>query len=164
MIERALTALALLALASCPRAAMQSPDPDAPDLETAAIERGLVIDPRDREIAGLYARETDRLCLVRRGGSYRVGVSTDLGDDIACSAAGTVERSGDRLQVTLGQGCGFAARLDGERITFPARLPDACARACTRRATLAALSVTRLSESQAEASTMRDAGGHQPCG
>lgn len=146
-----------------------SPDPQASnvsqatDLETAAIERGLVRDPADSSIVGLYARDTDRVCVVPDGGGYRAGAYVDYGDGISCSGAGPLTRAGDRLRLTLGEDCAVDATFDGDRITFPGRMPDGCKALCSGRASLAALDVRRLSESIAEASAMRDARGRLPC-
>jgi len=135
------------------------------DLETAAIERGLVRDPDDSDLTGLYARDTDRICVVRAGSSYRIGAYVDYGDRITCSGAGSVERSGTTLRITLGkQGCSFDAQYDGDRIKFPGALPDACKPLCARRASFTGLEVARLSESGAEAAAMRDANGRRLCG
>jgi hypothetical protein len=139
------------------------------DLEKAAIERGMVRDPRDTEIAGLYARDTDRVCIVPDGQGYRIGAFVDYGDRITCSGSGTVSRIGEKLHVELGSGdgdekCGFDARFDGDKIYFPGNVPDACARLCARRASYAGLEVTRMSESVAEAAAMRDSGGKTLCG
>lgn len=137
------------------------------DLESAAIARGLVRDPDDSDIAGLYARDTDRLCIVAAGTSYRVGAFVDYGDGITCSGAGTVERSGDALRIALGAGdaaCRFDARFDGDTIRFPGAMPAACERQCAQRASYAGLEVARMSDSAAEAAAMRDAAGKRLCG
>lgn len=163
---RAAPALLLLALAAC-SGGQGGGNAQAPqDLESAAIERGLVRDPDDSDLTGLYARDTDRICIVRTGSAYRVGAHVDYGDRITCSGSGTVERSGDTLKVALGKdgACRFDAHYDGERIRFPGALPDACKPLCARRASFTGLEVTRLSESGAEAAAMRDAGGRRLCG
>jgi hypothetical protein len=154
---------ALAALASCPREDGRMAEARSPDLERAAVMRGLVIDSSDESVVGLYARDTDRVCIVRRGSAYRVGAYVDYGDGVGCNGAGELTSSGERLSVTLGQGCSFDAHYDGDRIVFPASLPDACAKLCTRRASFAALGAVRLSGAPAEAAAMRDAGGRLPC-
>jgi hypothetical protein len=157
-------ALALL-LAAC-SGGQGSGNAQAPqDLESAAIERGLVRNPDDSDLTGLYARDTDRVCVVRAGSTYRIGAYVDYGDRITCSGSGTVERNGATLRIVLGkQGCSFDAQYDGDRIRFPGTLPDACKQLCARRAAFTGLEVTRLSESTAEAAAMRDAGGRRLCG
>lgn len=138
------------------------------DLEKAAIERGMVRDPGDTEIAGLYARDTDRVCIVPDGQGYKIGAFVDYGDRITCSGSGTVSRVGEKLRIELGGGegedkCGFDARFDGDKIYFPGNVPDACARLCARRASYAGLEVARMSESAAEAGAMRDSTGRALC-
>ena len=136
----------------------------APTLESAAIQRGLIADPANTDVVGLYARDTDRLCVVPEGSNYRAGVSIDYGEGVACSAGGSVARVGNALRFVLGGGeCAFNARFDGARVSFPARLPAACAALCTGRASLAALNVDRLSNALSEAAAMRDARGRLPC-
>ena len=160
----AAAALALATLASCPRAERGAVTLAAPDLETAAVLRGLVADPRTSDPVGLYGRDTDRMCVVRDGSRYRVGVYVDYGEGLGCDASGSLRRSGERLSFDLGGGCAFDAVFDGAWIVFPISLPTACAARCTRRATFSALSVDRLSEAPAEAAAMRSARGGLPCG
>jgi hypothetical protein len=161
-------ALALLLLLSACNGAKPVENAAVPqDLESAAIERGMVRDPRDTEIAGLYARDTDRVCIVPEDGGYRIGAFVDYGDRITCSGKGTVSRVGEKLRIELGEGedrCGFDARFDGDKIYFPGNVPDACQKLCARRASYAGLEVARMSESVAEASAMRDSQGRQLCG
>ncbi|SOB87264.1 hypothetical protein SAMN06297144_2391 [Sphingomonas guangdongensis] len=163
MIARLIAPMALLTLASCP-VARHTSLPAVPSLEQAAIARGLVRDPTDIDLSGLYARDTDRLCITGTALRYRIGAFVDYGDGIACNAAGSVTRDGQQLRVDFGEDCRFDARFDGERVTFPGRVPPGCARRCARRASLAALEVQRLSGSAAEAAAMRNGRGEQPCG
>ena len=134
-------------------------------LEAAAIEAGVIADPASTDIAGLYARDTDRVCIVPNATSYRIGVFVDYGDDQACSGSGVITRTGESLKVDFpsAPGCNFAARFEGDRIVFPGQVPDACNALCEKRASVAALDVERLSESVSEASTLRDAKGKLLC-
>jgi hypothetical protein len=160
---RAAVAL-LLALAACSGDKGGDNAKQPQDLESAAIERGLVRDPDDSDLTGLYARDTDRVCVVRSGSAYRIGAYVDYGDRITCSGTGSVERDGAMLKITLGEdGCSFDAQYDGDRIKFPGALPDACKKLCARRAAFTGLEAARLSESAAEAAAMRDAGGRRLC-
>lgn len=156
---------ALLLLAAC-SGGKPTDQPEAQDLEAAAIERGLIPDPRDTEIAGLYARDTDRICIVPAESGYRIGAYVDYGDGIACSGSGTINRAGETLRISLGEGdaCSFDAKLAGGRIVFPGALPEGCGKLCAGRASFAGLEVERMSESVAEAAAMRDAGGRRLCG
>ena len=159
--------LALVALAACHGGA---PDPAASPqgLEAAAIEAGVIPDPASTDLTGVYATENDRLCIVPSAKAYRIGVFVDYDETQNCGGAGEVSRNGDSLHITFGSGdaaaCRFDARFEGDRIVFPARVPDACQKLCRGRASIAALDVTRLSESAAEAATLRDARGRLLCG
>jgi hypothetical protein len=156
----------VLLLAGCSGNQPQRNAAQPQDLESAAVERGLVRDPKDTEITGLYARDTDRICIIPSGGGYRVGAYVDYGDRITCSGTGIVTRVGETLHIRLGDNdaCSFDARFDGDHIKFPGSLPEGCAKFCARRASYAGLEVSRLSESTAEASAMRDATGKRLCG
>lgn len=160
---RSLALFVLLAACSGQQAAKDQPPQD---LEKAAIERGLVRNPSDTEIAGLYARDTDRICIVPTTIGYKIGAFVDYGDGITCSGTGTASRVGETLHIELGadQACGFDAKFDGDKIMLPGALPARCDKLCTRRASYAGLEVSRLSESPAEAAAMRDANGKRLCG
>ncbi|NLS26585.1 hypothetical protein S2M10_15690 [Sphingomonas sp. S2M10] len=156
----------LLGLAGCGGPAPAPSADVAVDLETAAIERGLVRDPKDANIAGAYARGPDRLCIVAAAATHRIGIVIDYGEGNGCRATGSVRRDGEGLILTLGSdgGCRFAARYDGEHLALPGALPKACARLCTGRAALAGAQFARLGESLPEAQAMRDADGQALCG
>lgn len=167
--QRRIVAGALLLLSACNGAVAPTQNAAVPqDLESAAIERGLVRDPANTEIAGLYSRDTDRVCIVPDGQGYRIGAFVDYGDRITCSGSGTVSRVGETLRIELvGQGdtrCGFDAKFDGDKIAFPGNVPDSCQKFCAKRASYAGLEVSRMSESVAEAAAMRDSSGRQLCG
>ena len=151
----------LLALTACQRAEPVADTPGA-RLEAAAVARGLVPDPRHGTPVGSWAGETDRLCIVPAARDLRIGAGIDYGEGQRCAAAGTAKRAGDRLHVRFGD-CRFDASYDGERISFPPELPEACQRLCTGRASLTALSVERLSESASEAATLRAPDGRLLC-
>ena len=131
-------------------------------LEAAAETAGIVPDP-NAPLQGSWARDTDRICVVGTDKSARIGVSVDYGEDQGCAASGTVERSGDALKLAFGA-CKFDARFDGDRIVFPPEMPEACESLCTGRASLAAVTVDRISESRSEASTLRSTGGRSSAG
>ena len=165
-MKRGTALLILLAAAGCkPAAAPVSNVVQPEDLESAAIERGMVRDPRNTEITGLYARDTDRVCIVGDDSGYRIGAYVDYGDRITCSGSGTVTRYGSRLHVELGQGvgCSFDAHMNGDKVIFPGNVPDGCARLCARRASFAGLAAARMSDSEAEARAMRDRSGRLLC-
>ncbi|WP_374942307.1 hypothetical protein [Sphingomonas sp.] len=151
-----------MALAGCG----QQPTVDAQAgerLEAAARGAGLITDPKG-SLVGAWMRDTDRVCIIPgAGGATRIGALVNYSDGQACAAAGTLERSGERVGVIFGD-CRFDARFDGERLTFPAELPVACERMCQGRASLAALVVERQGASASEAATLRAPDGTLLCG
>ena len=156
----------LLLLAGCDRApSVAASDSPGARLEAAAVAEGLVVDPARATLVGSWALDTDRLCIVgSEGGEQRIGAVVEYGEGQGCSAAGTVRRSGERLHVAMRHDCRFDARFDGERISFPPELPAGCEALCSGRASLAALTVERLSTSASEAATLRGRGGMLLCG
>jgi hypothetical protein len=138
----------------------------APDLETAAISAGVIPDPASADITGLYARDTDRVCIVPDRLNFRLGAFVDYGGTQSCSGTGSATRSGEALHVRFdhADGCEFDARYEGDRIVFPANLPAACQKLCTGRASLGALDVALLSNSPSEAAAMRNGKGTLLCG
>lgn len=160
---RAAPTLALL-LAACGTSPRQ-PEADSPGrrLEAAAVDAGLVSDPARVSLIGSWARDTDRVCVVPGGnGALRIGVLIDYGAAQGCAASGTARRSGAKVAIDFGA-CRFDARIDGDRLVFPADLPGACDAVCTGRASLAALAVDHLSGSTAEAETLRAPRGQPLC-
>lgn len=160
-------ALGLL-LGSCDQAPSRPPERKAitaPDLETAAIAAGVIPDPDSADITGLYARDTDRVCVVPAQLNFRIGAFVDYGPAQSCSASGTATRSGELLHVKFdgAEGCEFDARYEGDRIRFPGEVPPACAKLCTGRASFAALDGELLSNSLSEAQAMRNAKGKLLC-
>lgn len=160
-----LVPVAALLLAGCHAAPSAAPRGTTPGdgLEAAAEAAGLVTDSARVDPVGVYARDTDRVCVVPGGaGAYRVGALISYDGAQACAAIGTATRTSDRLDVRFGE-CRFAARFEGDRVSFPAELPAACAALCTGHATMAALDVERLSDSPAEAAALRDPKGTALC-
>ena len=154
----------LLLLAGCEGRETRTADlTGGAKLEAAAVAAGLVPDPERASLVGSWARDTDRVCVVPGGtGAARIGVLIDYGDGNGCAGSGTVTRSADRLEIVMG-GCRVNARFDGERIIFPPSIGAACERLCRGNATLAALSADRVSQSAAEAATLRTPSGRSLC-
>lgn len=163
---KAALALAVL-LAACGRTpAAPVAENAGAALERVAVARGIVADAATVAPVGLYASETDRLCLVPAADGYRIGASVDYGEGQACLARGTATKAGaggQVLAVRFDDACRFAARVEGDRLRFPATLPAACDRYCTGRASLAALSADRVSASSAEASSAVATSGARLC-
>lgn len=137
----------------------------APELETAAIAAAVIPNPASADLTGLYARDTDRVCVVPAPRGFLIGIFVDYGDQQQCSATGTVSKSGETLSVSLAgaPGCSFDARFEGDRIVLPGALPEGCAKLCSGRASMAALDVGALSDSISEAQTLRNSKGRLLC-
>ncbi|MDQ2893706.1 MAG: hypothetical protein M3R64_11555 [Pseudomonadota bacterium] len=146
----------LCGLAACSRAPDSIANANAgAALESAATRAGLIVDPARVNLVGAWALDSDRVCVVPAGSSsYRIGALVEFGPAQGCAASGTAERNADRVDIRFGD-CRFQARLVGERLEFPATIPDICDRLCTGRASLAALTVEHLSASRSEAATLR---------
>lgn len=152
-------------LASCTDKPYPDAQPTPTSLEAAAIAAGVISDPANTDPTGLYARDRDKICVVPSATAFRVGVFVDYGDDYFCSGSGEATRAGETLHVELtsAPGCSFDAKFDGDRIAIPGALPDACRKACSKRASLAGLNVDRLSDSPSEAAALRDGRGRMLC-
>lgn len=135
-------------------------------LEAAAIERGVIPDPADLHLAGAYGRGADRLCVAERDGALKLGIDVAYGDDLGCTARGSATQDGEDIDITLdgAEGCRFTARFDGKQIAFPGRLPEGCATFCDAPASLAGLTVDRLSGAASEVRAMRAQQGSLLCG
>ena len=160
-----LIGVTLFALAACSSQPAPAPKPSPTGLEAAAIAAGVVQDPNATDPTGLYARDTDRLCVVPGDKDLRVGVTVDYDDQQGCAGGGTATHAGETLHVRLGpdDACAFDARFEGDRIMLPGALPEACAKLCRGRASLAGLSAERLSGSASEAGALRDGRGRLLC-
>ncbi|OJU14746.1 MULTISPECIES: hypothetical protein [unclassified Sphingomonas] len=159
-------ALALLVLlAGCGTSPAPAPEQSGAgaQLERAAIAAGMVGDPTHVDPVGVFASESDHVCILRAGGGYRIGASVDYGDGHHCIARGTAKGVGT-LAVTLGAGCRFEARLDGAKLAFPPVLPQSCEQLCTGRASLSALTAERLSAAESEAASLPAPDGKPLCG
>ena len=168
-LRSAMAALLLLpaACGSAPRQAAHADNAaSAPDLESAAIAAGVIPDPASTDLTGLYARDTDRVCIVPGKLDFRIGAYVDYGSNQSCSGSGTATRSGETLHVRFdgAEGCEFDGRYEGDRIVFPATVPGQCAKLCRGRASFGALDVALLSNSLSEASALRTAKGAMLCG
>lgn len=160
-MKRCAAAFLSLLVAGCSSPA--PPDAGA-TLERSAIERGVVRDSASLTLTGLYAGGSDRMCMIERDETTRIGLFVDFGDGIRCRAQGNAVRDGERLRIDLGKDCAFDAGFDGDRVRFPGTLPGGCRAMCTRRASLSGLILDRLSDSASEAAALRDRSGNALCG
>lgn len=155
----------LIVVAGCQNSASPSA-PGAPrsELDRAAIEAGVIPDPR-ADIAGFYARGGDRVCIVNDAGRYRIGAVMEIDRDLRCEGSGTVRRDGALLNIRFDgvERCRISARYDGDRISFAGTVPAECAALCTQRASFSAMEVVRLGQAEVEVSKPRRPDGKSLC-
>lgn len=162
-MKRVTAAAALLLLWACERPQPATTPSAGSELERAARAAGMVADPDEVAVAGVFQADGDLACLLPRNGQDNlIGLSVDYGEGQHCVARGTAAGSG-RLSVDLGEACRFTAQLEAERLVVPATLPRGCEAFCVGRATLAAMGVARLSSATAEAARVRGADGKLLC-
>ncbi|RHW16931.1 hypothetical protein D1610_12385 [Sphingomonas gilva] len=156
---------ALLLLAACD-GGIASGESAGERLEEAAIARGVIPDPESLDVAGAYGRGADSLCVIERDGDLRLGVDVAYGGDLGCTARGTARQDGEDIDIMLegADGCRFTARFDGAKLAFPGRLPASCAAFCDAPASLAGMTVDRLSDAASEVRAMRGQQGGLLCG
>ena len=159
-----IAAAALLMLAACGDGGGE--ESAGARLEAAAIARGVIPDPESLKLVGAYGRGADRMCVIEQGGGLKMGVDVAYGGDLGCTARGTAKQDGEDIDITLdgAEGCRFTARFDGDELAFPGRLPDSCASFCDVPASLAGLTVDRLSDAASEVRAMRGQQGSLLCG
>ena len=155
-------ALALL-VAGCGRAVPDAAPSGGAAMERAARDRGLVTADAKATATGVFRSGTDTVCMVTDGGDFRLGASVDYGEGQRCVVRAKA-RGGATLSIDAGGGCRLEARVDADRLAFPAVVPSACDAFCTGRASLSALEGARLSDSASEASRVRGADGRLLCG
>lgn len=139
-------------------------------LDALAAAEGVIPDGGDRSPEGGYGRTyaggRDRLCLVEDGaGGYRFAVEVRIGQDQGCRGEGEAQLDGGgQLSLTFdGTGCRIDARYEGDRLVFPGRVDESCARLCSRRGSLAGVTFPRIGDGRAMASSMTDSGDEVLC-
>lgn len=167
-------ALALLLLGGCDRPAPAGDAADADNpLEIAARERG-VVQLGASAPTGVFERRhdlgRDAMCVVPDGeGRWRFAMTAAFGTELFCTTRGTMTREADgwRLRFSGRPGCEPVVREDEDGVRLPGLMPASCANLCPSRASLAGLSLPRVSwaEEDAKRLQMRDEKGimARPC-
>jgi hypothetical protein len=114
-------------------------------------------------LTGLYERKdgglSSQLCIVQRGGGEaRFGLNLWGGNMHSCSGAGTAVRSGQQLTLTMAgdRACVITARIQGNAIRLPERVPEGCSYYCGARARMTGVSLARTGTTEADALKARD--------
>jgi hypothetical protein len=122
------------------------------------------------ELTGLYegarTAQTDQLCMIGGRDQARFGAVVWGSAMHSCLGAGQAVRQGDRLTFTMSgdSACQIVATVSGDRISFPASVPEGCAYYCGARAGFAGASFTRKGSTEVDALKATDLVGDPLCG
>ena len=122
------------------------------------------------DLTGLYqtgaGTRPDQMCVLQKGGTAQFGLTIWGANLRACSGAGTVTRSGDRLTLKMGgdSPCTLEATLKGGKLAFSSDVPASCAYYCGAGASFAGATLTRIGRTRADALKARDIAGESLCG
>jgi hypothetical protein len=121
-------------------------------------------------LIGLYESgprsRPNQLCVTQRGDTPQFGLIV-WGENLrSCSGAGTVERSGDRIALTMtgDSACRIEARIAGGVVTLPDKVPEGCAYYCGAGAHLEGASLRQTGGTAADAARAKDLAGDPLCG
>jgi hypothetical protein len=113
-------------------------------------------------LTGLYEAKSgglsSQLCIVQRGGDARFGMNLWGGNMHSCSGAGTAVRAGQQLTLTMAgdRACIINARIEGNAIRLPDRVPEGCSYYCGKEARMTGVSLARTGTTEADAMKARD--------
>ncbi len=170
-----LKVFACISLAGCDGASL-APASDAAsnsELERAAIDAGIIVDPANLDLAGLYEAgselNNDRFCAVRDEDNYKVGLMVYYGSDQMCAGQGQAVLDGESVLITIAaqdddeETCEITAIFDGEQIAFPGSISNNCARLCSQRASMAGVSIPLVESGSKSAARAKDAEANRMC-
>lgn len=114
-------------------------------------------------LTGLYEAKSgglsSQLCIVGRGqGEARFGLNL-WGDNMqSCSGAGTLTREGAKVTLTMAgdRSCTVEARIEGNAIRLPDKVPEGCSYYCGARAKMTGVSLARTGTTEGDALKARD--------
>jgi hypothetical protein len=121
-------------------------------------------------LVGLYESgprsRPNQLCVTQRGDTPQFGLLVWGGGMHGCSGAGTLERSGDRLTLTMtgDSACRIEARIAAGTVTLPDKVPEGCAYYCGAGARLEGVTLVQSGTSAADAAKAKDLAGDPLCG
>jgi hypothetical protein len=121
-------------------------------------------------LTGLYqsggGTRPSQMCILDRKGKAQFGITLWGPNLRACSGAGTVTRSGDRLKLAMAgdSPCTLDATLQGGAVTFSADVPAGCAYYCGAGTSFAGTTLTRQGATKADALKAKDMAGEALCG
>ena len=121
-------------------------------------------------LTGLYqaggGTRPSQMCILKKQGKARFGITLWAPGLRACSGAGTATLSGDRLTLTMAgdSACTIEAILKNGIVTFPATVPATCAYYCGANTSFAGATLTKQGGTRAAALKAKDPAGEQLCG
>jgi hypothetical protein len=143
--------------------------PAAGQAQPSAAPGGAVSAARS-DLIGLYEggprSRPNQLCVIQRGDTPQFGLIVWGENMRSCSGAGTAERNGDRLTLTMtgDSACRIEARIAGGAVTLPDKVPDGCAYYCGAGARLEGVALRRTGATAADAAKAKDLAGDPLCG
>jgi len=121
------------------------------ELDRAAIETGIILDPATLDLEGLFetgsGADDNRFCAVRNDDGYDVGVYVSFGREQMCQARGLARLQGEEAVLSLSRTvddddqCEITAVFDGFTLSFPGTISQQCQKLCSQRASLAGVSI-----------------------
>jgi hypothetical protein len=121
-------------------------------------------------LVGLYESgprsRPNQLCVTQRGDTPQFGLIVWGENMRSCAGAGTVERSGDRLTLTMtgDSACRIEARIAGGAVILPGKVPGGCAYYCGAGAHLEDVALRQTGSTAADAAKAKDLAGDPLCG
>jgi hypothetical protein len=121
-------------------------------------------------LVGLYEsgprNRPNQLCITQRGDTPQFGLIVWGENMRSCSGAGTVERSGDRIALTMtgDSACRIEGRIAGGAVTLPDKVPEGCAYYCGAGAHLEGAALRQTGGTAADAARAKDLAGDPLCG
>jgi hypothetical protein len=121
-------------------------------------------------LVGLYEsgprNRPNQLCVTQRGDTPQFGLLVWGENMHSCSGAGTAERNGDRLTLTMtgDSACRIEARIAGGAVALPDKVPEGCAYYCGANAHLEGATLRQTGTTAADAAKAKDLAGDPLCG
>jgi hypothetical protein len=144
--------------------------PPAIDTQVAAEPAPGGAGPIGASLTGLYesgaGKQVNQLCVLEKAGTAQFGLVVWGGNLHSCSGAGRIERSGDKLSLTMAgdSACTVQATIRGGTVTLASAVPAGCSYYCGARARLDGATFTRRGSTSADARKAKDLAGDPLCG
>jgi hypothetical protein len=144
--------------------------PTTGQAQSAAVAAPAPVVIPGSSLVGLYESgprsRPNQLCITQRGDTPQFGLIVWGENMRSCAGVGTVERSGDRLTLTMtgDSACRIEARIAGAAVTLPSSVPDGCAYYCGAGAHLEDIALRRTGSTAADAAKAKDLAGDPLCG